>query len=47
MGLDPGRQGLQALISLACGPALGFFYDLMAELRRRLPCRAGTMEERS
>ena len=35
MEIDPGVQGLQALLSLACGPALGLVYDLMGEVRRR------------
>ncbi|MBR3555988.1 MAG: hypothetical protein IKN89_08745 [Oscillospiraceae bacterium] len=35
MGIDPAAQGLQALLSLACGTALGFLYDLTAALLRR------------
>ena len=35
MGIDPAMQGLQALLSLACGTALGFLYDLMTALLRR------------
>ena len=39
MRIDPAAQGVQALLSLACGSALGFLYDLlMAPVRRRL-CR--------
>ncbi|MCR4772627.1 MAG: spore cortex biosynthesis protein YabQ [Oscillospiraceae bacterium] len=35
MRLPVSVQGLQALASLACGPVLGFFYDLLAQMRRR------------
>ena len=34
MEIDPGLQGLQALLSLACGTALGFLYDLMSSFLR-------------
>ena len=36
MRIDPGTQGLQALLSLACGTVLGFLYDLMNGFLRRL-----------
>jgi hypothetical protein len=35
MRIDPGMQGLQALLSLACGAVLGFLYDLMTACLRR------------
>ncbi|MBP5167037.1 MAG: spore cortex biosynthesis protein YabQ [Oscillospiraceae bacterium] len=39
MKLSVSMQGLQALASLACGPALGFFYDLLAQIRLRFGLR--------
>ena len=36
MGIDPGRQGLEALLCLFCGVALGFVYELLAAVLRRL-----------
>ena len=35
MRIDPGAQGLQALLSLACGGALGLLYDLYTACLRR------------
>ena len=35
MGIDPARQGVQALMCLACGIGLGLIYDLMAACLRR------------
>jgi hypothetical protein len=36
MEISIGFQGLQALISFACGPVLGLLYDLLASLRKNL-----------
>ena len=36
MAPAPEWQGLQALVSLACGSLLGLVYDLMAALRQKL-----------
>ncbi|MBR2717439.1 MAG: hypothetical protein IKP17_05625 [Oscillospiraceae bacterium] len=35
MRIDPGSQALQALLSLGCGLALGFLYDLLGAMLRR------------
>ncbi|NMA37783.1 MAG: hypothetical protein GX942_05705 [Papillibacter sp.] len=36
MEISVSFQGLQALISFACGPVLGLLYDLLASLRKKL-----------